>query len=212
MVSIKPSVAVLPALLAGLVLAVPGSPAAQQWRHPFDFPQAEGFPDEFFVVVEIPAGSSVKYEVDRRSGHLFVDRFVAMPVAYPANYGSITQTLQSDSDPLDALVFTRTPLPPGVMVRVRPIGVLRMVDAGEADDKILTVPAADIDATYDTVRSHEDLSAVALRQVESFFDTYKRLESKPSKAELAGFEDTATAKRLIRAAFDRYRSAGAGGE
>src|SRR3546814_4034297 len=102
--------------------------------------------DAALLLVEISAGSAIKCET-RADGLVFVDRFVSMPVAYPGNYGSLPGTLAGDDDPLDALVLTRAPLHPGVLLRFRPIGVLRMRDGGEADEKIIGVPVDDIDPT-----------------------------------------------------------------
>src|SRR4051794_40009640 len=99
-------------------------------RHPFLATQAGNAPEEVLLAVEIPAGSSVKYEINEE-GLVFVDRFQSMPVTYPANYGSLPRTLAGDGDPLDALVLTREPLHPGVLIRFRPVGVLRMIDDGE---------------------------------------------------------------------------------
>ena len=170
--------------------------------NPLQFPQPPNQPDEFYVLVEIPASGAVKYEVDPETGHLFVDRFLAMPVAYPANYGSVTSSLQDDGDPLDALVITRMPLYPGVLVRVRALGVLRMIDNDEVDDKIIAVPASDVDATFDHVQGLGDLPEMERKRLRIFFETYKLLSD--TEVVVRGFEDATVARRLVREAIARF--------
>ncbi|UNE47893.1 inorganic diphosphatase [Aquisalinus flavus] len=195
-----------------LMLAAPATmlaaPAAAQSAvtHPFAYPQSDGG-GEFFVVVEIPAGSSIKYEIDSETGHLFVDRFLSMPVAYPANYGSIPSSLGADGDPLDALVLTRQPVHPGAMIRVRAIGMLEMIDDGEADHKILAVPASDVDPAFDGVRSPEDLPADELRRIEAFFRVYKQLPDPEDAAsiKLGGYRSAAEATEMVDAALAAWR-------
>ena len=170
--------------------------------NPLQFPQPSNQPDEFYVLVEIPASGAVKYEVDVETGHLFVDRFLAMPVVYPANYGSITSSLQDDGDPLDALVITRMPLYPGVLVRVRALGVLRMIDDDEVDDKIIAVPASDVDATFDRIQALEDLPEMERKRLRIFFETYKLLSD--TEVVLKGFEDATVARRLVSEAIARF--------
>ena len=155
----------------------------------------------FDVVVEIPAGSAVKYEYDACARRMRVDRFVQMPVAYPANYGFIPGTLAGDGDPLDFLLFTREPLVPGAIVAARAIGVLRMVDGGEADEKVIAVPATGLDPAYDPVASLEDLGSAHVARLEQFFQVYKRLPEEESGAVvLHGFGDAAEAERMVQSA------------
>jgi inorganic pyrophosphatase len=149
-------------LAAALVLATvfpAGLAVAQDYVSPYAYPQPEEGTD-FFTVIEIPQGSFTKYEIDAETGHVIVDRYQAMPVVYPANYGSIPSSLGGDGDPLDALVYTREPVVPGAMIKVRAIGVLKMIDGGEEDHKVVAVPASDIDPTYDNIRNIEDLPAI----------------------------------------------------
>ncbi|HRO28596.1 MAG TPA: inorganic diphosphatase, partial [Luteimonas sp.] len=134
-----------------------------------------------------------------------VDRFVSMPVVYPANYGSLPRTLAGDGDPLDALVLTREPLHPGTMIRFRPIGVLRMVDGGERDEKIIGVPTDGVDPTYAGIRDLGDLPAIERERIEAFFRVYKDLPEGRNPVALDGFGDAADAKALIRAALDGHR-------
>ena len=159
--------------------------------------QPDAAPDEALLAVEIPAGSFTKYEIGD-DGLVYVDRFVSMPMAYPANYGSIPRTLAGDGDPLDALVLTRTPLHPGVLVRFRPIGVLRMVDDGERDEKIIGVPADDVDPTYRDIRDIADLPEMERLRSEAVFSDYKDLPdgAGTNPVRLDGFGDAAEARAL----------------
>lgn len=122
-----------------------------------NFRSLENNPEAFFAVTEIPADGIIKYETDGKTGFIVADRFQSMPVAYPANYGLLTQSLAGDGDPLDVIFYTRAPLAPGTLIKLRPIGVLKMIDGGEMDDKIVAVPASKIDPTYDDIRNITDL-------------------------------------------------------
>lgn len=171
--------------------------------HPFAIAQPEKAPDEAMLIVEIPAGGFTKYEM-REDGLLHVDRFIAMPMTYPANYGSMPRTLAGDGDPLDALVLTRAPLHPGSVIRFRPLGVLRMVDGGEADEKIIGVPVDKVDGNYSAVRELKDLPAQEIERIESFFRVYKQLPRGGKAIELNGWGDAAEARAVINAAMKRY--------
>ena len=173
-------------------------------RHPFQAAQPQQAPDEVLLAVEIPAGSFTKYEINEE-GLLFVDRFQSMPVVYPANYGSMPRTLAGDGDPLDALVLTREPLHPGVLVRFRPIGVLRMLDKDERDEKIVGVPVDKVDPTYARIRDLADLPEIERQRIEAFFRIYKDLPEGRNPVELSGWGDAAEAKALIGQALGRYR-------
>jgi len=193
----------------GLVLAaLLGLPAvlaaAAGWVHPYDFPQSDRAPEEVRAVIEIPAGGFTKYELDPETGHPLVDRFVSMPVAYPANYGSITQSLAGDGDPLDVLVITREPLHPGVIVEVRPVAVLKSLDDGEKDDKILAVPTHDVDPTYDDVDDASDLPEMERRRIEAFFRVYKPIGS-DKVVQIKGWGDAGDARKMVRRALEEYR-------
>jgi inorganic pyrophosphatase len=191
-------------LLSVALLGLPAVLAAGGWVHPYDFPQSDRAPEEIRAVIEIPTGSFTKYELDPETGHLLVDRFVSMPVAYPANYGSITQSLAGDGDPLDVLVITREPLHPGVIVEVRPVAVLKALDDGEQDDKILAVPAHDVDPTYDDVNDVSDLPEMERRRIEAFFRVYKQIGS-DKVIEIKGWGDDGKARKMVRRALEEYR-------
>lgn len=172
-------------------------------RHPFHAAQAKDAPESAVLAVEIPAGSMTKYEINEE-GLVFVDRFQSMPVAYPANYGSLPRTLAGDGDPLDALVLTREALHPGVLIRFRPVGVLRMEDDGEADQKIIGVPTDKIDPTYAGIRDLNDLPQAERDRIEAFFRVYKDLPKGRNPVRLSGYGDAAEAKALIRDAMQRF--------
>lgn len=160
---------------------------------------------EFFVVIEIPAGSFTKYEVEPQTGFVIVDRFQQMPVVYPANYGSVASSLGGDGDHLDALVLTREPVVPGALIRVRTIGVLRMIDGGEPDDKLITVPVSGVDPTYDAIRSISDLPEIERQRIAAFFEVYKALPAGRKIVELRGFGGAAEAQALVDAAIQAAR-------
>lgn len=193
-------------LLPLVLLLGAGIAAAQEpghVRHPLLAAQPASEADGALLLVEIPTGNAIKYEVDA-DGHLFVDRFLSMPVAYPANYGSMPRTLAGDGDPLDALVLTRVPLHPGVLVRFRPIGVLRMVDAGEQDQKIIGVPTDKLDPAYSSIRDIGDLPRAERDRIEAFFRVYKALSEEGNPVRLDGYGDAEEAKALISGALERF--------
>ncbi|MVY96259.1 inorganic diphosphatase, partial [Enterobacteriaceae bacterium 8376wD7] len=128
-------------------------------------------------------------------GFIVAARFQSMPVAYPANYGSLTQSLAGDGDPLDVVFYTRAPMAPGTLIKLRPIGVLKMIDGGEKDDKIIAVPASKIDPTYDDIKTISDLPKIEQQRLEAFFRVYKELPEGRRQVELAGFNDAAAAKQ-----------------
>jgi inorganic pyrophosphatase len=160
---------------------------------------------DFNVIIEIPMHSDpIKYEVDKETGALFVDRFVSTSMHYPCNYGYIPQTLSEDGDPVDVLVITPFALVPGVVVRCRPIGLLKMADEAGRDTKLLAVPIDKLTPLYRQVSSARDLPELTLLQLEHFFAHYKDLE--PGKwVKIVEWADETVAKRLIREAIERAR-------
>jgi len=198
----------LPTLFAAALFAIAAAASAREphIRHPFLAQQPKVAPEEVLLAVEIPAGSFTKYEINDE-GLVYVDRFQSMPVAYPANYGSMPRTLAGDGDPLDALVLTREPLHPGVLVKFRPIGVLRMLDDGERDEKIIGVPTDKIDPTYSTIRDLADLPQIERDRIEAFFRVYKDLPKGRNPVRLNGYGDAAEAKALIRGSLERFAAA-----
>ena len=188
-------------VLAGL-LAGP-SLAAESIVHPFRAAQTQNAPEEVVLAVEIPAGSFTKYEINEE-GLVYVDRFQSMPMVYPANYGSLPRTLAGDGDPLDALVLTREPLHPGVLIRFRPIGVLRMLDKGEQDEKIIGVPTDKVDPTYAGIRDLSDLQEIERQRIEAFFRVYKELPEGRNPVVLSGWGDAAEARAKIAESLQRF--------
>ena len=164
------------------------------------------FPREVNVVVEIPLrGEPVKYEVDKATGAMFVDRFLNTAMYYPCNYGYVPQTIGNDGDPVDVLVVTPVPLIPGAVVRCRPVGLLDMTDESGEDAKVLAVPIGKLCPLYQEIRSHEDLPAALLDQIRHFFEHYKDLE--PGKwVRMRGWKDTAAAEREITSGVERYHA------
>jgi len=180
--------------------------AAVQAENILNFPQPETLPDAFYAVTEIPAGGIIKYETDAKTGFIVADRFQSMPVAYPANYGSLTQSLGGDNDPLDVIFYTRAPLASGTLIKLRPIGVLKMIDGGEVDDKIVAVPASHVDPTYDAIQTVADLPKMEQQRLEAFFRVYKELPEGRKKVELKGFEDANAAKAEIKQAYETWKA------
>lgn len=191
--------------VAALAMSLP-SAAGEYVRNPLLAEQPKAAPEDVKLAVEIPAGSFTKYETGE-DGLIYVDRFQSMPVAYPANYGSMPSTLAGDNDPLDALVLTREPLHPGTIIRFRPIGVLRMIDKGEHDEKILGVPTDKVDPTYANIRDLADLPDIERQRIEAFFRIYKDLPAGRNTVELHGWGDAAEARRIIADAMARHASA-----
>ena len=142
-----------------------------------DIPAGKNIPDEINVIIEIPANSDpVKYEVDKDTGALMVDRFMATAMFYPCNYGYIPNTLSADGDPLDVLVPTPYPLINGAVIKCRPVGVLKMEDESGIDAKLIAVPVDKLSVIYREVQQATDLPALLLQQIEHFFEHYKDLE------------------------------------
>ena len=159
-------------------------------------PTGKAPPHDINVVIEIPQGSQVKYELDKDSGAVVVDRFLFTPMAYPAAYGFIPGTLAEDGDPTDALVLLPAPVVPGCVIRCRPIGVLLMEDEAGADEKLVCVPHDKIHTMYSEVRSCDDLPAITRQVIEHFFQRYKDLE--PGKwVKVTGWSTAARAEELI---------------
>lgn len=134
-------------------------------------------PNDIYVIIEIPSNSSpVKYEVDKKSGILFVDRFISTPMFYPCNYGYINETLSLDGDPLDVLVDSPYPIQSNVVVHCKPIGVLKMCDESGHDDKIIAVPTNNVCKEYENINDISDISELLKKQIAHFFQNYKKLE------------------------------------
>ena len=163
----------------------------------------ENPPHDIYVVVEVPMNAApVKYEMDKDSGALFVDRFLSTAMFYPANYGFLPHTLSGDGDPCDALVLGQIPVLPGSVLRARPIGVLVMEDESGEDEKILCVPHEKLHSYYEGCKSHEDLPTIVREQIVHFFEHYKDLE-KNKWVKVRGWESAERACELIEEALKR---------
>lgn len=150
------------------------------------------------VIIEIPQGSSpVKYEIDKDSGALFVDRFMHVAMYYPANYGFIPETMAQDGDPLDALVVGGVPVQPGCVIRCRPIGVLIMEDEKGMDEKVLMMPVDKLNPFFDNIKDYKDLPSYVTEQISHFFTHYKDLE-KGKWVKVVGYKDAEEAAQLIQ--------------
>ena len=163
-------------------------------------------PNEVNVIIEIPVhGEPVKYEIDKETGAMFVDRFLNTSMRYPCNYGYIPHTLCEDGDPADVLVLTPVPLIPGSVICCRPVGVLAMEDEAGGDSKILAVPADSVSRLYRQINSPRDLPEALLDQIAHFFEHYKDLE--PNKwVKVTGWHDAAVARQEILDSCKRFLS------
>ena len=140
-------------------------------------PTGKNPPEEVNVIIEVPQGGyPVKYEFDKESGALYVDRFLHTAMVYPSNYGFIPHTLSADGDPVDALVVGRSPVVPGAIIRCRPVGALLMEDEAGGDEKLLMVPVDKLHPYYSKVQSYKDLQEILIEQIAHFFQHYKDLE------------------------------------
>lgn len=161
-------------------------------------------PDKINAVIEIPYGSNVKYEIDKTSGAVVVDRVLYSAVFYPANYGFVPNTLADDGDPADILVINEYPLQAGSVIPCRLIGVLVMEDEAGMDEKLLAVPISKIDPRFDNIESIDDLPKATLNRIKNFFETYKLLE--PNKwVKVKGFKDLKTATEILDKAIKNYK-------
>lgn len=164
-------------------------------------------PEDVNVIIEVPMGSEpIKYELDKDSGAVFVDRFLHTAMTYPCNYGFIPHTLSEDGDPTDVLVVGRRALMPGCVVAVRPIGVLLMEDDKGQDEKILAVPVARLHPFYNEVQEYTDLPEILTQQIKHFFEHYKDLEV-GKWVKVHGWGDRAKAVKLIQEGIARAKKA-----
>ena len=163
-------------------------------------------PDDVNVVIEVPIGGEpIKYEMDKESGALFVDRFLYTSMRYPGNYGFIPHTLSNDGDPCDVIVANTRAIAPGAVMSCKIVGVLLMEDEAGGDEKLLAVPSAKLTQRYAHIKNHTDLPSITIQQIEHFFAHYKDLE--PGKwVKLIGWGDRAEALRRIRQSVDRVPS------
>lgn len=161
-------------------------------------------PEKINVVIEIPYGSNIKYELDKESGAVVVDRVMYSAMFYPANYGFVPNTLSDDGDPADVLVLNEYPLQAGSVIKCRLIGVLLMEDESGIDEKLLAVPVSKIDPRYDDIKSLNDLPKITLDRIKNFFETYKMLE--PNKwVKVKDYKGKEEAQAILQKAIESYK-------
>ncbi len=170
-------------------------------------PSGNNLPEEINVIIEIPLNADpIKYEVDKDSGAIFVDRMLGTAMHYPCNYGYVPHTLCGDGDPVDVLVIMPLPLIPGSVVKCRPIGVLKMTDEGGEDAKLVAVPVDKITPLYKHVESVRDLPEITLNQISHFFEHYKDLEA-GKWVKIEGWEGPEAARQEILDSVKNYEEA-----
>lgn len=166
-----------------------------------DLPQEFVKEDNFTAVIEIPKGGKNKYELDKETGLLRLDRVLYTSTHYPANYGLIPRTFADDDDPLDVLVICAEPINPLTLVQVYPIGVIRMLDGGRNDDKIIAIPFSD--PNYNTIKDIKELPNHIFEETEHFFKVYKQLENKETDIKTLYGRDEAV--KIVRQAIQHYK-------
>lgn len=167
-----------------------------------DISLGDNTPEEINAIIEIPKGSFNKYEIDKKTGLIALDRanYTAQP--YPFDYGFAPQTLWDDGDALDIIVLTTFPLNPGILVRVRPVAVIEMIDAGDSDFKVITVPVDD--RRWEDIKDLADLNKHMLREFQHFFETYKALKGKPAPVEIKGIKGKSEALAAVEKSVKLY--------
>jgi len=169
-------------------------------------PVGSDAPNDINVVIEVPQHADpIKYELDKESGAVFVDRFMHTAMHYPCNYGFVPNTLSDDGDPVDVLVVSQYPLIPGCVINCRPVGVLQMEDEAGMDAKILAVPSSKLKPYYCDVKGPEDLPSFLIDQIKHFFEHYKDLE-KNKWVKVTGWGNAEDAKREIADSATRYQA------
>jgi inorganic pyrophosphatase len=167
-------------------------------------PAGKDLPNDINVIIEIPANHDpIKYEIDKEHDAVFVDRFVATPMFYPANYGFIPGTLSEDGDPLDVLVISPYPVIPGSVIRSRPVGILNMTDESGSDAKLIAVPHSKLSKQYDHINDIDDVPELLRKQIQHYFENYKDLEE-GKWVKVESWSHAEDARKEIIASRDRY--------
>lgn len=164
--------------------------------------KGKNVPEKINTIIEIPKGSENKYEIDKDTGLISLDRANYSAASYPFDYGFVPQTLWEDNDPLDVVVLSTFPLHPGILVEVRPVAVMEMIDDGESDYKIIAVPAED--KRWDDVQDIEDLNKHKLKEIQHFFETYKALKDENIEVKINGVKGKADAIKAIEKSIALY--------
>ncbi len=165
-------------------------------------PSGKKVPEEVNAIIEIPRGSNNKYEIDKETGLIKLDRANYSSAPYPFDYGFVPQTYWHDGDALDVIVLTTYPLSTGILVNVRPVAFMDMIDNGDPDAKIIGVPVDD--KRWEDVKDLDDINKHTLKEIQHFFETYKVLKGKPSPVEIKGFKNRAVAMEAIKEGIDLY--------
>lgn len=168
-----------------------------------DVKLGDNAPEEFNTIIEIPKGSNNKYEIDKETGLIALDRANYSSAPYPVDYGFAPQTLWDDDDALDIIVLTTWPLDVGIVVRVRPVAVMEMIDDGDSDFKVITVPRDD--KRWDNVQDLDNVNPHTIKEIEHFFETYKKLKGKENTVEIKGFKGKAEAIEAVKKSIDLYK-------
>ncbi|MES2436473.1 MAG: inorganic diphosphatase [Patescibacteria group bacterium] len=168
-----------------------------------DVTLGKNVPEEFNTIIEIPKGSFNKYEIDKETGLIALDRANYSYAPYPTDYGFAPQTLWEDGDALDVLVLTTFPLSPGILVKVRPVAVMEMIDSGESDYKVIAVPVDD--KRWDDVQDLADINKHTLKELTHFFETYKALKGKPAPVEIKGIMGKKEALDAVTKSVELYK-------
>ncbi len=166
-----------------------------------DVSLGDNVPEEFNIIIEIPKGSKNKYEMDKNTGMIKLERALNTAQDFPFDYGFVPQTLWEDGDPLDVVVLTTYSVHPGILVLVRPVAVMRMIDCGEGDDKIIAVPVSD--PRWDEIGDLGDINKHTLKEIQHFFETYKQIEDK--EVVISGFENKANAIESVDKSVKLYQ-------
>jgi inorganic pyrophosphatase len=161
-----------------------------------------GSKESINVIVEINKGSKNKYEIDKKTGLISLDRVAHTAQDFPFDYGFVPQSLWHDDDPLDVVILTTYPLLPGILVRVRPVAIMNMIDSGEGDDKIISVPVDD--PRFDSIQDLKDINPHTLKEIEHFYSTYKKLQNKV--VEVKGFKGKAEAEAAFEEGLELYQN------
>lgn len=165
-----------------------------------DVPRGKNIPSEINVIVEIPKGSKNKYEIDKETGLIALDRALHTAQDYPFDYGFMPQTLWDDDDALDVVLLTTYPLAPGILVAARPVAIMGMTDSGEADDKVIAVPVDD--PRWSDVNDLADINKHTLKEMQHFFETYKKIQKK--EVVVGGFKDAVAARAAVERSIKLY--------
>jgi inorganic pyrophosphatase len=160
----------------------------------------ENVPETVNVIIECPKGSKNKYEIDKGTGLIKLDRAMKTSQDYPFDYGFVPRTLWEDGDALDVIVLTTYPLAPGILVEARPVGLVKMIDCGEGDDKVISVPKSD--PRWDGIKDIKDVNPYTLKEIKHFFETYKSIEGK--KVEIKGFKGKKESMAAIKKGLSLY--------